>query len=237
MIPDRIIVTYVSKAELNPLMKMCVQKMADLHPDWEIDFFSDGDCEDFVRQQGPGFLDLYRWYPRPVMRADFFRVLAVHVLGGFYLDADVLLSAPLDPLMKHAAVFPWEQLMSDTEFEKRFPKATRQGEEHWMLGQYAFGAEAGHPFVRTLLEELIGRTASFEADRCTDLDVLHATGPDLVTTCYYREPKRWKTLTLLHGEANAEAGEEAVFGSRRAERFGRYGRHLLNGGWKSAPQQ
>ncbi len=231
-IPKRLIITYISKAALNPLMRMCVDRMETLHPDWEIQFFSDGDCEEFVRQQGEGYADLYRWIPRAVMRADFFRVLAVHILGGFYLDADVLLTAALDPLCKHEAVFPWEQHMDDHHFALRFPKATRQGEKHWMVGQYAFGATAGHPFTGCILEEMVKRTASFEVDRCTDLDVLHATGPDLVTTCYYREPKRWKTLTLLHGEANAEAGESPVFGASRQQRFGRYGRHLVNSGWR-----
>ena len=166
------------------------------------------------------------------MRADFFRMLAVNVLGGFYLDADVLLSAPLDPLLKHAAVFPWEQEMPGQEFENRFPKEKRQGEKPWMVGQYAFGAEAGHPFIETILQEMVERTASFDHATSTELDVLHATGPDLVTTCYYREAKKWNNLTLLHGKANLAAGEAPVFGSARLERFGHYGRHLLNGGWK-----
>lgn len=231
MIPRRIIVTYISRSTLRPLLAHCVRRMEELHPGWEVMFFSDRDCEDFVRRQGAGHADLYHWYRRPVQRADFFRMLAVHALGGFYLDADVLLSRPLDDLCSHAAVFPWEQDMAQHEFDRRFPAHTRRGEKRMMVGQYAFAAKKGHPFIAAILEEMLARTGSFEADRCSDAAVLHSTGPDLVTTCYYRDRARWKDLTLLHGEADAEAGEEPLTGGAAWNRFGCYGRHLLNGGW------
>ena len=232
MIPNRLIVTYISKAALDPLMRHCVQRMEDLHPDWDIQFFSDGDCEDFVRDQGEGFLDLYRWYPRPVQKADFFRILAVWAMGGVYLDADVLLSRPLDPILKHQAVFPWEWEMGKPEFEVRFPKATRKGEKPLAVGQFAFAAEAKHPFLTDIIGEMVQRTGNFDAGQCTDLDVLHTTGPDVTTTCYYRNRQAWKeNVTMLLGAADTKAGEAPVFGKDRWQRLGHYGRHLLNSGW------
>ena len=214
------------------MMKKCVNRMEELHPHWEVLFYSDGDCEDFVRQQGAGFLELYRWYPRPVQKADFFRILAVWALGGIYLDADVLLSRPLDGLLGHRAVFPWEWKMPERTFEERFPKRSRGKVKPMMVGQYAFGAEAHHPFLQVILEGLVERTASFETDGCTAIDVLHSTGPDLVTSCYYGNPDLWDSLTILPGEADEDAGEAPVTGYGMHHRLGKYGKHLLNGGWK-----
>lgn len=232
MIPNRLIITYISKAALNPMMRHCVQRMEELQPDWDIQFFSDGDCVDFVRAQGQGFLDLYQWYPRPVQKADLFRVLAVWALGGFYLDADVLLSRPLDPLCRHRAVFPWEWEMGRPEFEVRFPKADRSGEKPVAVGQYAFGPEAKHPFLEDQLREMTQRSANIMEGQCTDLDVLYSTGPDVTTSCYYRKRQTWKeNVTVLWGAADTKAGEAPLFGKDRWQRFGAYGRHLLNSGW------
>ena len=62
-----------------------------------------------MEREFPEFAEFYDWYPRAVMRADLFRLLVVYRLGGFYLDTDFLLEAPLDPLVEHAAVFAVEQ--------------------------------------------------------------------------------------------------------------------------------
>lgn len=70
--------------------------MRELHPQWEFLFFSDGDAREFVKREFPDHLELYDWYPRPVLKADFFRLLVVERLGGFYLDTDFLLLKKLD---------------------------------------------------------------------------------------------------------------------------------------------
>lgn len=217
MIPKRILCTHVSRHTLDTKLKYCVDLMQEMHPEWEFLFFSDGDCEDFVRRECPEYLELYDWYPRPVLKADLFRLLAVWTLGGFYLDTDFLLEAPLDPLCKHRAVFAYEHELSPKEFEIRYPHWMRTRETALTLANYAFGAEAGHPFVLAILDELIFRTRTLEVEDCNDLDVLHATGPDAVTTVYYREQTRWEDVIVLGG---------------RQSGFGIYGRHLIHGGWR-----
>lgn len=220
MISKRIICTHVSRHSLEPHLKYCTDLMQRMHPAWEFLFFSDGDCEDFVRRECPDFLELYQWYPRPVLKADLFRLLAVWRLGGFYLDTDFLLNGntPLDPLCEHHAVFAYEHVVSSREFELRYPQWMRTGEQTHTLANYAFGAEAGHHFIRAILDEVVIRTRTLEAENVTDLDVLHATGPDAVTTVYYREKERWTDVVLL--ENREEAG------------LGHYGVHLVNGGWR-----
>jgi inositol phosphorylceramide mannosyltransferase catalytic subunit len=217
MIPKRIICTHISQHTLHPKLKHCIDLMQSLHPSWEFLFFSDGDCEDFVRKECPAYLELYQWYPRPVLKADLFRLLAVWKLGGFYLDTDFLLNAPLDPLCEHKAVFAYEHETDIHEMDLRYPHWMRTREETLTLANYAFGAEAGHPFVLAILHELIARTRTLEVEHVNDLDVLHATGPDAVTTVYYREQERWDDVVLLKAP---RAG------------LGHYGIHLVHGSWR-----
>ena len=169
MIPKRIICTHISQHTLEPKLKYCMQLMQEMHPDWEFLFFSDGDCRDFIRRELPDYMELYDWYPRPVQKADLFRLLAVNRMGGFYLDTDFMLETPLDPLCKENAVFAFEHEIDDKTFRMRFPEWLRTREEKLTVANYAFGAMAGHPFLLALLNELVVRSETFEAEHCNDL--------------------------------------------------------------------
>lgn len=216
MIPKRLLLTHVSEQVLEPKLRYCLDRMKELHPGWEYVFFSDGDCRDFVEEHAPEFGELYDWYPKPVMRADLFRVLVVHRLGGFYFDTDMLLSRPLDPLLNHSAVFSVEELMDPVSYRMRFPRSMWHLADQYTIANYAFGAEKGHPFVGAILDEIVARSADFEAEDCSSLDILHSTGPDAVTTAYYRDREKWKDVTILD-----------VAGCR----FGPYGQHLVHSIW------
>ncbi|RYD72355.1 MAG: hypothetical protein EOP84_23300, partial [Verrucomicrobiaceae bacterium] len=202
---------------LEPKLKYCMHLMREMHPKWEFLFFSDGDCRDFILREMPDYLELYDWYPRPVQKADLFRLLAVYRLGGFYLDTDFMLEARLDPLCKENAVFAFEHEIDDKTFRNRYPEWLRTREEKLTLGNYAFGAMAGHPFLLALLDELVVRTETFEAEDCNDLDVLHSTGPDAVTSVYYRHREQWHDVLMLKSERMG---------------LGHYGVHLVNGHWR-----
>ena len=93
----------------------------------------------------------------------------------------------------------------------------RTREEKLTLGNYAFGAMAGHPFLLALLDELVVRTETFEAEECNDLDVLHSTGPDAVTSVYYRQREQWQDVLMLKSDRMG---------------FGHYGVHLVHGAWR-----
>ncbi len=170
-----------------------------------------------MKRKFPDYLELYDWYPRPVLKADLFRLLVVYRLGGFYLDTDFLLHKKLDPLCREKAVFAYEHEIDDRNYNLRYPPWLRAGEEKLTLANYAFGAEAGHPFLAAILDELVYRTQTFEAEDCNDLDILHATGPDVVTSVYYRQHQKWQDVKMLRSK---------VMG------LGSYGVHLVNGGWR-----
>lgn len=202
------------------MLRYCLARMRDLHPEWEYLFFSDGDARDFVLQNYPELSELYDWYPRSVLRADLFRLLAVHKLGGFYLDTDVLLDFPLGVFSQFSCVFAVEHRIDQREFDLRYPKWSCAGEEKLTLANYAFGARPGHPFIAQIIEELISRTKAFERENCNDLDVLHASGPDAVTTVYYRDKGRWDDVVILRPREGCSG-------------FGEFGLHLVNGSWRT----
>lgn len=160
-------------------------------------------------------------------------MVSVWKLGGFYFDSDVWLTQKLDALRQSRAVFPWEWRMPPAEFAKRYPLHLRGRVEPPQVGNYAFGAEAGHPFLGAILEEIIRRTETFEAEACNDLNVLHATGPDVVTTVYYRDRENWADVKILPGDPLLGGPQPPVGGDypKDWQRFGSYGTHLLAGGW------
>ncbi len=233
MIPKRIICTHVSRSAINASLQRCIERMEALHPDWEVTFFSDGDCLDFVHRECAEYRELYEWYPRAVMKADFFRILVVWKLGGFYFDSDVWLTQRLDALCRSRAVFPWEWVMPQSDMAKRYPRHLRGQVEPPQVGNYAFGATRGHPFLAAILEEMVRRTGSFEAEACNDLNVLHATGPDVVTSVYYRDRERWEDVDVLPGDPTLTGPQPPLSADspRDWQRFGSYGSHLLAGGW------
>lgn len=211
----------------------CMARVRKFHPGWEILFFSDGDARDFVRREAPDYLAVYDWFPRPVMKADMFRVLATCRLGGFYLDTDFWVSHALDPLREHEVVFPWERQMSQSEFERKFPEEWRTNEDLVQVGNYAFGSVPEHPLLNAILDEMVVRTEHVDRKFVSDSDVLYATGPDLITSVIYRD--RWydRDVTILEGDANLE-----VPPSPRNEfkdqwfRLGAFGTHLMSGVWR-----
>jgi len=234
MIPRRIICTHKNTTALLQVHRYCFAQMQRLHPDWDIQFFSDGDCLEFIANHRPEYAELYAWYPRPVMKADLFRLLAVDTMGGFYLDLDVWLVESLDMLCEKEAVFPWEHEFSHRIFSERYPGPLAKGIKRWQVGNYAFGARPSHPFLAAILAELVARTNTFHESWCSDHDILRATGPDMVTTVYYRNPSLHNTVEVLRGGEDLD-GPSANLGPGSQpdwQRFGKYGSHLLTSVWK-----
>ena len=111
-----------------------------------------------MKHEFPEYFELYDWYPRSVLKADLFRLLVVYRIGGFYLDTNFLLKKKLDPLCREKAVFAYEHETDERKSNLRYPPWLRAGEERLTLANYAFGAEAGHPFLAAILDELVNRT-------------------------------------------------------------------------------
>ena len=242
MIPQRLIQLWLtpesSVATKNPPLKMlhrkCQRSLLQRHPDFEYRLFSNEDCVQFIKERRPGFLPLWHYYPRPVQRADFFRVLALYELGGFYFDLDIFFHEPIHELARHSLVFPAEWVMPADIYERRHREPARKRKDLHQVGNYAFGAAPKHWFLRELLEEMVRRTNEVDMQNLSDDDVLYTTGPDMVNAVARRFPHELASeMVVLRGEKKPrQPVPPKSWGKDEWFQFGKYGNHLMSSVWR-----
>lgn len=226
MIPARIIQTAKSR-ELSLKQRAMCASVRLLNPNFEWVFFDDGDVERFVQQEFPQHREVFRQFPYLIQRFDFFRYLAVYRLGGFYFDMDVLLASGLEPLQHAGCVFPFEGLT--------FSRLLRSHGMDWQIGNYAFGAVAGHPFLGAVIENCVrGQTQPQWVRLMTDgvpwlsrpdFDVLNTTGPGVLSRTLVENPDLARDMKVLF--------PPDVCDIRSWNLFGDIGVHLMEGSWRS----
>jgi len=216
------------------------------NPDFELIHYSDEEARAFIVENYAGtiLMDTYD-IVTPIMRADIFRLAAIYKLGGFYMDMDMLGKSSLAPLVESIdneefqAVFPKEWWMSTGYYTSIYPGRTPEDDEdHWQVGQYAFGAVPEHPFIKDALEEAIVRSVNLmttkgdDLESIRDVDILAATGPYLFTELYHggRKEGRYADVYHLGGDSNAPVLENR-HGGQDWHKFGPYCEHMLSHTW------
>ena len=130
--------TFPSWGELKPRQLRSMETWRRLNPTYEIRYWTDSDCEEFVRTIFPELLPSFVGLARAVERADFFRYLVVFSFGGFYADTDVDCTQPLDSWVPPQAAF-----VVGLENEFATPaEATRRTYAEWTV-------ESGEEFTPT----------------------------------------------------------------------------------------
>lgn len=225
-IPKRIIQTSKS-LDLPLLEKAAVANITLLNPDFEYLFFDDRQVEEFIDKEFPEYRRAFDSFPVPIQKYDFFRYLAVYRFGGFYLDMDVFLASNLSELLGCGCVFPFEALTINVFLRE-------EHEMDWEIGNYAFGAAAGHPFLLAIIENCV--RAQKDRDWVENMGrsvprifrdeyyVLYTTGPLLVSRTLAEFPDAAKHVTVLF--------PEDVCDQRYWNRFGEFGIHLMAGSWR-----
>lgn len=198
-----------------------------LNPGYEYLFFDDMRVEEFIQQEYPQYIDVFHGFQHRIQRYDFFRYLAVYHHGGFYFDLDVMLASDLSQLLDLGCVFPFEGLT--------FSKFLRlRHNMDWEVGNYAFGAAAGHPFLEAVIENCVRAQRDPDWVRPmmqgipplsrAEFKVLNSTGPGLVSRTLAENPMLAKTVAVLF--------PDDVCDSRNWNCFGDLGVHLMEGSWR-----
>jgi hypothetical protein len=225
-IPKRIIQTAAS-SDLPLSCRAAVANVRLLHPAFEYCFFNNQAVANFVKKEFPEYQSAFEAFPFRIQRYDFFRYLAVYRLGGFYFDTDVFLARSVDDLLESGGVFPFEELTLSELLRK-------QRGMDWELGNYAFGAPPGHPFLRIVIENCVrslrepawadamlwGIPRAFHSM----FRVLNTTGPGLVTRTFAEHPELHPNLTILFPDDVCDGGRWHLFGD--------YGVHLMQASWR-----
>lgn len=225
-IPKRIIQTSRSR-ELSLFEQAAVANVRLLNPEFEYLHFDDQQVEEFIEREFPEYRQTFESFPVRIQKYDFFRYLAVYRLGGFYLDMDVLLATSLSKLLAYECVFPFEALTIN-----RYLRTEHSMD--WEVGNYAFGAAPGHPFLLAIIENCLRAqkdrnwvaTMGRSVPRMflDEYYVLYTTGPLLVSRTLAEFPDAEKQVHILFPEDVCDAGHW--------NRFGQFGVHLREGTWR-----
>jgi hypothetical protein len=226
MIPRRIIQT--GPSELPLLLQSAIQNVRLLHPTYEYLFFHDHEIESFIQEHFPEYRQIYHSFRFPIQKYDFFRYLAIYHLGGFYLDLDVFLVKDLMPLSTSQCVFPFEELTGIQYLWTQFRM-------DWQIGNYAFGAHPGHPFVAAIIENCLRAKADpswvtpmmkwIPKPFHQEFYVLNTTGPGMVSRTFAENPQLALSVNVLF--------PDDVRNPRRWHQFGDFGVHHMVGSWRT----
>lgn len=225
MIPKLIIQT--GPPALPLLLRAGTVNVKLLHADFEYRFYDDAMIDAFLAEYFPDKRADYYSFPFRIQRYDFFRYLAIYQFGGFYLDTDVFLVQSLHPLLMSQCVFPFEELTVARYFWKQLAM-------DWQIGNYAFGAEAGHPFLAAVIDNCLRakRMPTWTRPMMEgiprllkrDFYVLNTTGPGLVS--------RTLAENLQFGDRMSILFPEDVCNRSCWHQFGDYGIHSMAGSWR-----
>jgi hypothetical protein len=226
-IPRRIIQTAKSR-DLPLMAQAAAVNLKSLNPGFEHLLFDDAEVNAFVQVEFPQYFQLFQNFPYRIQKYDFFRYLAVFRLGGFYFDLDVFLARGLEKLLAQSCVFPFEELTINHCLR-------RDHGMDWEIGNYAFAAAPGHPFLGAVIENCVraqtdpawvrpmmqGIPRMFQAD----FQVLNTTGPGLLSRTLAENPKLAQEVTVLF--------PDDVCDHRTWHQFGNFGVHAMEGSWRS----
>lgn len=225
-IPKRLIQTGKSR-DLPLLERAAAANLLLLNPDFEYLFFDDMQVERFVDEHFPQYRPVFDAFPVRIQRYDFFRYLAVYHYGGFYFDLDVFLAKGLHDLLDYGCVFPFEELTLHEFLRNAYGM-------DWEIGNYAFGARAGHPFIGAIIDNCVKAQIDPDWPKAMwqsiptllrrEFYVLDTTGPGLVSRTLAEYPGAGAEVKVLF--------PENVCDTASWHRFGNYGVHCQQGGWR-----
>jgi hypothetical protein len=140
----------------------------------------------------------------------------------------VLLASSVSGLREVGCVFPFEGL-SLSDFLRK------QHNMDWEVGNYAFGAAPGHPFLGAIVENCVRAQRDpawvrktmlgFPALSRVEFSVLYTTGPGLVSLTLAENPRLAETVMVLF--------PDDVCDLNNWHRFGDLGVHLMDGTWRT----
>ena len=224
-IPKLIIQTGPPRLPL--LLQSALANVKLLHPSFEYVFFDDARVESFVQEFFPEHREIFHTFRFRIQKYDFFRYLAIYQYGGFYLDLDVFLARELTPLLEAGCVFPFEELTPSQFLREQFRM-------DWHIGNYAFGAAPGHPFIAAIIENCLRarRDAAWVSPMMKGIPrlfqeqfyILNTTGPGLVSRTLAENPQLAGEVRILFPEDVRERDSW--------HQFGDFGVHQMEGSWR-----
>lgn len=154
------------------------EMIAEHMPDWEYTLMTDEMNRAFVAEHFPDFLDTYDNFPYPIQRADAIRACWLYVHGGTYMDLDLHMRKPIQPLLTgNADLF----LVRSQNFSSYYTNAF-------------MATTAKHPFWLLYIEEMKKPVKWWAITK--HLAVMESTGPLALTRAIKRAQAEGMSLTI-----------------------------------------
>jgi len=219
-IPKRIIQVWKTWSEKSPQMfSSYIESIKTVNPGYEYIFFKDNQINQFLEQNYPDYYDTFLKLPLNIQKVDFFRYIAIYHYGGFYFDLDVKALQPLDNLLDNNCVFPVDEIITKEMCKTERFKKFCDKDINFLLGQYAFGAAPGDPFIKLVIDKIHSNINAYIHYFIPNSDdyVYKTTGPDFITNIYSTY-KNKDDIKILHYD--------------KRQCFGKYATHDFVGTWK-----
>lgn len=197
----------------------CYESILFNHPGWDIRIYSDPAARSVIQDCLPQILPFYDDYHLDVQRTDVFRLAAVYLFGGFYLDCDMFCLRPLDELLGHSLVMAEEKTLTDAECLRL------NASYNLRIANYMFGGVARHAF---LLDVLLAALGKARTTIVKETDVLESTGPGLLTDVYHEFGSRYDDITMLYNNDKKCVKQCGTVSCH----FGDYAAHHHHGTWR-----
>ena len=207
LIPKLIHLTTNNPSNLRPELMDNIQFISQLNPHWKTILYSEMDRLDFIKTnfESKIFQSYLKINPRyGVARADFFRYLVIHKIGGLYLDIKSTATKPLD-----SVIGP-----NDTFITSRWPKEI-DGVDTSKMGFHAkfdldeyqnwfVLASPSNPVLAQVIDDVVTNIEKYSAfrDGVGRKGVLRITGPIAFTLAV----QPFESQGVITIKSNAELG-------------------------------
>jgi mannosyltransferase OCH1-like enzyme len=192
-----------------------VDSVKRYHRGWEYRLWTDERMDEHVRKTHPALYPIFAGFERNIMRADVFRYVLMHDLGGLYCDLD------------YEFVRPFEYGDADVVLSLEYDQV--YGDDVDQIANYVFASVPRHDLWRDVLAD-VQSNPPFAANTP---EVCTVTGPGLLTRVFFAGRQRYSGIQLTHKPV---LSPRRVHG-RREQKFYvnsgiTYGFHHGWGSWK-----